>query len=1109
MPRISQRTIEAVHDLSIVDVIEGYNIQLKRSGSNHVCCCPFHSERTPSFSISRRLNIGKCFSCGKGGGPVKFAMEYEGLTYREAIEALAKAHNIPLEYEKDERTDEQISAEKKREALRIALDVAQEFFVEQFNADNEEAAAAREYAYSRWDKEYCKMLGIGYAPKNSKAFLDFINKRAIDINLLLEVGLVGRSKETKQLYAMLRQRVTLPVRNRTRSLVTYSARYIGDNPDILKRSKYMNLGDSALFKKSETLFGIDVAAKAAREAAHFVVVEGGPDVMRLQIIGVQQAVASLGTALSDKHLELMKRTCTSICFIPDSDAPKGKLYGAGVKAVMRGGKLALEHGFDVSVKEIPRSEEDDENEVKYDADSYITSSEIYYNLDSVPFVVWYATKRLQGATTSELQAEVISEVAELMLNITDENLREMYLDKLCKLVGKMKMWRDAIKRAGRKIKDAENIKADCDGMPQHILASLRRCGFVPKNGCYYAPDDDCNLDRCSNFIFEPVLHIKNKHRSTRIYRLINTKGEEDVVEFASSDLVTTRDFNKKLFDRGNYVWRGDAKTLTAIQEHLLEVTPSALLIEILGWNPQEEFYAFSNGIYANGKFIPTDRLGVVADGSKHYFLPAFSELHADNELGYSFERLYSCKPQGATTLSDFVGQVVKVYGTGGMISFAWTLASIFRDIIFDKFKYFPMLNLFGRKGSGKTELARALSSLFYILPSTPSSCSNTSIPVIGYNLSHARNSIFILDEFSNDLMPQRIDLLKTLWGGTARSKMEDGIPITIPVTSGVILAGQYKPEDEAIFSRCIHLMYSQTSFTREEKQNFKELREMVLRGNTHLLLPLLDLRDVFEKGFFQSFDLTLNDILAKLDKEKVEDRILNDWVIALAAFRVLEAHISVPFTYNDLFEAVVNGIRYQNDQIKKSSDTANFWLDLDSLHTQGKAKEKCHFVIKRLSSFTPRKQETREFVEPKRIIFLNFKAIRGIMEMRYKQKSGTSLDMATLESYLKSLPQFLGIKQQRFQILRTNGELDEEFKTENGQTRKYVNSNSAYALCFDYDSLKRNLDLNLETFRLTESELNDDVEEQESVEVISPPTETSDPFPDTLFSKVDDKELPF
>ncbi|MCX4285183.1 DNA primase [Duncaniella dubosii] len=1078
MALISQRTIAAVHDLNIVDVVEHYGLQLKRSGSNYTCCCPFHNERTPSFSVSKRLNLAHCFSCGKSVGPVQFVMEQQGLEYRQAVEELAKAFGIPVEYEKDERTDADIAAEKKRESMRAILTLAQNFFSEQFLSDSPEAQAARAYAYSRWDEEYCKQFGIGYAPRDSAVFIDYMKKQGADIGLLLELGLLGRNKENGNLYSMFRQRVTLPVRSRTRSMVTFSARYIGNNPDIMKRSKYMNLTDSPLFNKSETLFGIDVAAKAARECGHFVVVEGGPDVMRLQIIGVLQAVAPMGTALTAKHLAQMKRVCGSICFIPDSDAPKGKLYGAGVSAVMKNGKLALANGFDVSVRELPCSEEDDENDVKRDADSFITSLEVYNSLESAPFIVWYAQKRLKGADTSELQAEVISEVAELMLYISDENLREMYLDRLSKLVGKMKMWRDAVKRAGRRVKEAENVKADCDGIKPEILASLRRRSIIPKNGCYCVPDDDGNLNRCSNFLMFPVLHIKGSDCSTRILRILNERSEEDVLELTSGEIVNLRDFNKALIDRGNFFWRGDAKALTALQEHLVEVTPSASLIEILGWNPKLRFYAFSNGIYADGKFYPTDKLGVVSYDRYFYYLPAFSEIHADNEKGYSFERLFRCVPTGAATLHEFVELLVGAYGTGAMVSFAWTIACIFRDIIFERFKNFPVLNLFGRKGSGKTELARALSSLFYVLPESPHSISNTTIPVIGYILSHARNSLIILDEYMNDMKDIRIDLLKGLWGGTARSKMDNGIPLTIPVLSGVILAGQYKPEDEAIFSRCIHLMYSETVFSDDKKRAYKKLKPLMDRGNMHMLLQLLNLRDIFEKGFFQAFDLTKNDVLVKLKEDRIEERILNNWLVALAAFRVIEPHIDVPFTYNDLFEAIVNGIRYQNDQIKKSSDTANFWLDLDSLHTAGKVKEKCHFVIKSLPSFAPLKGERRNFVEPKRIIFLNFKAVRGLMEIRYKQKGGVTLDMSTLESYLKSLPQYLGMKQQRFQILRNNGELDEEYKSDgSGQSKKYVNSNQAYALCFDYDSLQHTLDLNLETVRLTEDELDADPEE--------------------------------
>lgn len=1100
MGRIAKNTIDAVHALGIMEVLKPYNLSLRKSGANYTCCCPFHSEKSPSFSVSPSKNICKCFSCGKGGDPVHFVMEIDGLNYREAIEQMAKEHNIPLQYEDGEPDEKESEEDRKRQAMKLALSVGQTFFAEQFKADTPEAQSAREYAYSRWDKDFCESFGVGYAPKDSNIFIEYLHRKGHSLEPFIEVGLVGLNEQNGKPYATFRQRVTLPVKNRSNMVVTFSARYIGDNSDTLKRRKYMNLKESPVFNKSEVLFGYNIAAKAAYDAKHFVVVEGGPDVMRLQIIGVTNAVAPMGTSFTKSHLFLLHRTCTSLIFIPDSDAPKGDLYGAGVNAVMKNGKAAMELGFDVKVKEIPRSKKDDENEVKYDADSFIISKEIYNSLEAVPFVLWYTEKRLTGATTSDLQAEVIAEVAALLLNISDGNLREMHIDKLCKMVGTKMMWRNAIKTAERKGKEDKNESIEFDDVDPRIVASLRRCGFILKDGCYYAPDDDCNLDRCSNFMFTPVLHIRSSAHSPRIYRLRNNRGDEDVVQFLPGDLVTTRDFNRKLIDRGNYLWRGDAKTFTAIQEHLLEVTPTASHIEILGWNPDDEFFAFSNGIYYKGHFIPIDSLGVVNAGHKKFYLPAFSEINRDNELGFSFERIYRCNPQGTVTLRDFVEQVVKVYGKGGMVSFAWILACIFRDIIFARFKYFPVLNLFGRKGSGKTELARALSSMFYTLPSTPCSCSNTSIPVIGYNLSHARNSVFILDEYTNDLMPQRIDILKGLWGGTARSKMEDGIPVTIPVTSGVILAGQYKPEDEAIFSRCIHLMYSQTSFSREEKQNFKALSEMVLHGNTHLLLPLLDLRSIFEKGFFQAFDLTLNDVLARLDKDRVEDRILNNWVVALAAFRVLEPHLGdLPFSYSDLFEVVVDGIRYQNDQIKKSSDTANFWLYLDSMHTQGKAKEKCHFVIKLLSSFKALKKEEVRFVEPKRIIFLNFKAVRALLEMRLaRQKYGSTLDIATLESYLKSLPQFLGFKQQRFQNLRTNGELDEEFKTEDGKTKKIISTTPSNALCFDYDSLKATLDLNLETLRITEDELNDDLDDADK-EAGNPTTTTPASEPELPF----------
>lgn len=1071
---IDPTTINKVKEQAkIEDVVKQCGVELVRSGSGWEGCCPFHSERTPSFKVNPARGIYKCFGCQKSGDAVTFVMEHERLTYPEAIERIAKMCNIEVKYEKREISDEEKIRLARRDEMLLAMEKVQSFFVAQLAEDNDEAEAARKYAYGRWGEDFCLQKGIGYAPKNSNLFMDWVRKNNISEDILLEAGVIAKDEKRGHYYASLRERVTIPIKNRSRRCINFTARYMGEKEAGKKCVKYLNLKNSAVYDKSADLFGIDEAYAAANKSGQVIVVEGGPDVLRMQMIGYKNTVATLGTAMTPEHLKELKRITDTLCFIPDSDYRKDNLeIPAGEKAVRRNGVLAMKEGFIVNVKEIPRTKEDDDNQVKHDADSYFVTDETYRGVTQQPFIVWYMKKLLGEDPTTDQRVKVTNEIADLLTYVEDPEYCEIYITELSRIEGKPKKWKEAIKRAMQRQKAAKLMESQYEGIPKHITESMRRYGIVAEKGCYKGEDGDEGLVRWSNFLFTPVLHVKSAKRSTRILKIKNTSGQEDVIEFASSDLVTTRDFNKKLFDTGNYVWRGDAKALTAMQEHILEVTPSANLIETLGWDKNEGFFAFSNGVYCDGKFSKTDKLGVVKKGNKHFFLPAFSELHSDNELGYSFERMFECKPQGLTTMHDFAEMVRKVYGEGGMISIAWLFAAVFRDIIFKRFTWFPVLNIFGRKGSGKTELGRTLASLFYVLKNAPWSCSNTSIPVMAYNLSHARNAVFFLDEYTNDLKPERIDILKGLWGGTTRSKMEDGIPVTIPVNSGVILAGQYKPEDEAIFSRCIHLMYAKTNWEPQERENYSRLQEIVLHGNTHLLLQLLDLREIFENGFFTSFELSLNDVRKKLDNEIVEDRMLNNWVVALAAFRVLEPHLELPFGYSDMLEVIVKGIRYQNDQAKKSSDTATFWSWLGDLQTNGKIKEKCHYIIKSLRRFVPRKKEAIDFVEPKRVLFLNFKAVRVLLEQKIsRQRTGSTLDVATLESYLKSLPQYMGIKQQRFQILKHNGELEEEYQQEGLRTKAYGVGNMANALCFDYDSLKRILDLDLETIRLTDADL--------------------------------------
>lgn len=184
MSRIKESVVKAVHDLNILDVLRPYGFELKRSGSSYMCRCPFHSEKSASFSVSPSKNICKCFSCGKGGDPLHFVMEYDGLTYREAIEQLARQHNIPLEYEDGEQNEKDAQEERKREAMKLALSTAQDFFVEQFKADNPEAQAARDYAYSRWGEEYCTKTASAMRPKPRKYSLTTCVARASTLNPL-------------------------------------------------------------------------------------------------------------------------------------------------------------------------------------------------------------------------------------------------------------------------------------------------------------------------------------------------------------------------------------------------------------------------------------------------------------------------------------------------------------------------------------------------------------------------------------------------------------------------------------------------------------------------------------------------------------------------------------------------------------------------------------------------------------------------------------------------------------------------------------------------------------------------------------------------------------
>ena len=456
--------------------------------------------------------------------------------------------------------------------------------------------------------------------------------------------------------------------------------------------------------------------------------------------------------------------------------------------------------------------------------------------------------------------------------------------------------------------------------------------------------------------------------------------------------------------------------------------------------------------------------------------------------------------------------MVQVFGDNAKVGFAFVLATLFLDVVKQSSKRLALLNIFGRKGTGKTELGTALMS-FFIRLIDPPSLATTSMASLNEMLSCAENNLVHLDEYKNELDFRKIELLKQIWGGSGQTKKNmDGdkkVQRTF-VRSGVILIGQDAPtRDDALFSRVIHLAYSEVTFSKEAKRHFEEFQAISSRGAVHLTVQLLKLRKLFEADYAAHYAVCKRQLVAALSEDSVEDRLLNNWLAPLAAFHTVQTSLELPFEYTDLFNICVGGIRRQNEQLKKNSDIAVFWSMLDSNHMQGRIVAKAHFAIKQMSQFKRNSGETIDFGRDKTILFLNYQNVVNALGQRVNGSNVIGkLDTVSLESYLRTHPAFLGTRQHRFQVLLPNGTPDYTYENRaDGKSIRRVKEVRPMAFVFDYELLKECYELNLETIERAENELTEDDLEPNSKTSSAP--ETIQPQQPGIFDSEDDGELPF
>ena len=356
---ISKATIQRITEEVRVEDVVGEFVNLKKRGANLLGLCPFHNEKTPSFNVNPARNIYKCFGCGKAGGPINFLMDYQQLSYPDALKYLAKRYNIEIEEDQVSEEDKREELEKHNltESILIANSFAQKYFTD-YMLNNENGRIGLAYFKERgFNKQTIEKFQLGFAPDGGDSLTKEALKAGYQLDILKKAGLTS-PKENSQ-YDFFRNRVMFPIHNLTGKVVGFGGRIMVKDE---KAPKYVNTPESEVYQKSKILYGAYFAKNEIRKKDECLLVEGYTDVISLSQAGIENAVASSGTALTIEQIRLIKRMTPNITMLYDGDA-------AGIKAALRGTDLILEEGMNVRIVVLPDAEDPDSYVRKVGADA--------------------------------------------------------------------------------------------------------------------------------------------------------------------------------------------------------------------------------------------------------------------------------------------------------------------------------------------------------------------------------------------------------------------------------------------------------------------------------------------------------------------------------------------------------------------------------------------------------------------------------------------------------------------------------------------------------------------------------------------------------------------
>lgn len=412
---IPKETVDQIVDAAKIEEVVGDFVSLKRKGGSFWACCPFHNEKSPSFHVVPARGIYKCFGCGKAGNAIGFLMDYERLSYTEALKYLADKYHI--EVREKEETAEEIAARQKDESLHLVSDFALKFFCEQLSSGEGRAIGYQYFRSRGLLDQTIEEYGLGWAPSGKNAFTEAALKEGYKKEYLVETGL-SSEWEDGSVHDRFYERVIFPIHSVSGRVIAFGGRTLKSGDEAKKIGKYVNSKESEIYIKNKALYAIHKAKNEINKQDKAILVEGYLDVLSMHQLGVRNVVASCGTSLTEEQVKLIKRFTDNVTVIYDGDS-------AGIHATLRAINLILKEGMNVKAVLLPDGEDPDsyaQTHTLEEVKAYIASHE-------VDFVEFKAQQQLDPIGDDPLQrANLINDVADTIALIPDGVKRAVYVE---------------------------------------------------------------------------------------------------------------------------------------------------------------------------------------------------------------------------------------------------------------------------------------------------------------------------------------------------------------------------------------------------------------------------------------------------------------------------------------------------------------------------------------------------------------------------------------------------------------------------------------------------------------------------------------------------------